>query len=256
MICTLIDLGWSPAAPSRWTDPDGEEFDLDDADLDQLVDFELLGSLDQAVWERASAHHLGGGLRKGADLTVPRRFLQGLRRRGHHGEAAMAQMVLTGSLWPASRRHGGQEGGALGKPQAGSATGELQDSQAQAASADDPQAGLQDAERATETLRNTEAKELGQDPARGGDGGGTWGDDPLICQGCGPEDDEAEFPASEARTVLCPRCGLEEETTFHQLWSCQANTAISGTHLELLPEAREQHLEAPCFWLGGLPPLD
>ncbi len=146
VICTLMDLGWSPVAPSRWVDPDGESFDLDAFDVDQLLDFELRGSLDQAVWESAEAHHHGGGLRKGADLTVPRRFLQGLRRQSRHSEAAMAQMVLTGSLWPASRRHGGQEGRPLGGQQA---------SQAQA-----------DAGEAQEALRNQEFQRPEPGPRR------------------------------------------------------------------------------------------
>ena len=55
-------------------------------------------------------------------------------------------------------------------------------------------------------------------------------------------------------TELCPRCESAEETTSHQLWECKANEEIPGAHLELLPEARDLHLEVPCFWLRGLPP--
>ena len=54
---------------------------------------------------------------------------------------------------------------------------------------------------------------------------------------------------------LCPRCQASEETTFHQLWECPHNSNIQGTHLEFLEEAREGHLENPCLWLRGLPPL-
>ncbi len=81
----------------------------------------------------------------------------------------MARMVLTGSLWPASRRHGGQEGRALGG---------LQVSQEPPAPDGDPQDGPQSADEMTQALEGQseppqgmdtpEAK--GQDPARGGEG--------------------------------------------------------------------------------------
>ena len=53
----------------------------------------------------------------------------------------------------------------------------------------------------------------------------------------------------------CPRCQQSEESTFHQLWDCPANADIPGTHLELLEEAREGHVQFPGFWLRGLSPL-
>ncbi len=239
IICTLLDLGWSPETPSHWVDPDGEAFNLDEDDLDKLIDFELHGSLDQAAWERAEGHHLGGGIGRGVDLTVPRRFLQTLRRNSKHAEAAMAQMVLTGSLWPASRRFGGLEGRPLEA---------LQASQAQVAT-EGPQDGPQNDTEAQTAEHDQEERQEDQDAARGEGGAASMGAGPLSSQhrGIGAEPPD--------RSILCPRCGLEKETTFHQLWACPANEAIPGVHLELLPEAREHHSDAPFFWLRGLPPL-
>ena len=110
VICALMDLQWTPVAPNQWRDPDGVTFNLEEDDTDQLLDFELQGSLDQTVWEQASRHHLGAGLWQGAGLTVVRRHLRRLRRQERHGEAAMLVMVATGSLWPAGRRFGAEAG--------------------------------------------------------------------------------------------------------------------------------------------------
>ncbi len=60
---------------------------------------------------------------------------------------------------------------------------------------------------------------------------------------------------SIVRTSVCPRCHAAEETTFHQLWECPSNAEVSGTHLELLPEARDAWQDCPAFWLRGLVPL-
>ncbi len=110
VISTRMDIGWRPRTPESWEDPDGVVFDIVEGDPDQLIDFELTGSLDQAAWEQAAQHHPGEGLWQGADLTVPKRHLQGLRRQGRPGDAAMLEMVATGSLWPAARRHGSEAG--------------------------------------------------------------------------------------------------------------------------------------------------
>ncbi len=75
VICTLMDVGWRPWHPSSWEDPDGVVFDVGEGDPDQLSEFDLQGSLNQAAWEQASLHHLGGGVWQGPDLTVLLRHL-------------------------------------------------------------------------------------------------------------------------------------------------------------------------------------
>jgi hypothetical protein len=79
-----------------------------------------------------------------------------------------------------------------------------------------------------------------------------WGADP-VSEG-GPADAVSQ-PTSSSCSLICPRCGLAEESSFHQLWECKANEAVAGARLEYLPEAREQYQTAPCFWLRGLPPI-
>ena len=46
-----------------------------------------------------------------------------------------------------------------------------------------------------------------------------------------------------------PRCQVAEESTFHQMWECQYNNDIEGTHAELGGRARQAWQESPCFWL-------
>ena len=113
MITTLLDLGWQPLAPHRWSNPDGEEFDLLSGDRDRLLHFALEGALEQAAWARAAAHHLGAGPQGGVDLTVMKRHLAALRRKSRHGEVAVLQMLATGGLWPAARRFGSEAASSL-----------------------------------------------------------------------------------------------------------------------------------------------
>ena len=97
---------WNPVGRGHWVDSEGDEFDLDHGDRDNILEFELVGALNQSAWEQAARHHHGEGLWMGTDLTVLRRHLTGLRRHAQHAEAAIPQIVATGGLWTASRRFG------------------------------------------------------------------------------------------------------------------------------------------------------
>ena len=219
------------------------------------------GSINQKVWEAASGWHHGLGTRYGVDLTTINRHLQRLRRAGEHAKAAVLKMVCTGSLWPASRRFG-REGGR--EQPAAAAQPEQPTNPVAAAAAPDP--GPAPAAPAP-VRHDMDQEELEVDF------------DLEARTGCQPyeqyDDDMSEAedyqdqwaPAAETppehftdrcdawNSDFCPRCGEEEETTFHQLWECPCNDSIAGTHPELVERARHGSVEAPCFWLRGLPPL-
>ena len=58
------------------------------------------------LWRTASAHRHGESLAATApDLTVLRRHLHSLRKRGLLERAAMLQLAACGGLWPEQRRH-------------------------------------------------------------------------------------------------------------------------------------------------------
>ena len=183
----------------------------------------------------------------------------------------MLAMVATAALWPAGRRHGEEAQSGRGEDwqqpeaepaaadelqaqpqpphdgtQAGEAPPELQG--ARGSLMDDSEAEYDIAEEAT-ALEESLLDEQGWDHA--------WGDDPVTAAVLDELQDQSEVFSSSGRysSSLCPRCGLKEESSFHQLWECRANEEIPGVKLELLLGAREHHQEAPCFWLRGLPPL-
>ena len=58
------------------------------------------------LWRAASLHRHGESLAATApDLTVLRRHLHSLRKRGLLDRAAMLQLAACGGLWPEQRRH-------------------------------------------------------------------------------------------------------------------------------------------------------
>jgi hypothetical protein len=106
MIATRLDLHWTPLAPDKWIDSDGETYCLRTGDPDLLINFALRGAVEQQIWQSASKWHIGAGTEGGVDLTVMRRHIAAFRRQGRAGEAAVLQMVAQGALWPGARRHG------------------------------------------------------------------------------------------------------------------------------------------------------
>ncbi|CAK0834513.1 unnamed protein product, partial [Prorocentrum cordatum] len=61
----------------------------------------------------------------------------------------------------------------------------------------------------------------------------------------------------ELESVTCPRCGHEDETLYHRIWTCPANRGCkeydSTSHLAA--QATAQHESQPSLWLRGLPAL-
>ncbi len=253
MVATVRDLNWNPMGPAWWIDPEGVEFDLEAGDRDRLLDFELLGALNQGAWEQAARHHLGHGLGQGPDLTILRRHLARLRRHQLHGEAAILQMVATGGLWTASRRFGSEAAKATGAPEAEQAPQALA-----GASSGHLDAAEADIDFDAEAEYNQQQEEYshlhGHNQLQDSHNYLQYEFDCFECE----DPVMGSFTTSGKpvwSTALCPRCQTAEETTFHKLWECPANLEIPGTHMEFLPEAQEGHKDLPCFWLCGLPPL-
>ena len=55
-------------------------------------------------------------------------------------------------------------------------------------------------------------------------------------------------------SVICPRCGLEEETEWHRAWECSANSKLSKVHSGIVATAVKHGRDNPSFWLRGLLP--
>ena len=83
-VATLFDLGWVPCSPTRWTDPAGQQWDIDPSGPGVAVQLKAIIAdfLEQDLWRQASKHEGGRGLEHGADLTVARRMRRQLMKQG------------------------------------------------------------------------------------------------------------------------------------------------------------------------------
>ena len=64
VIATLMDMGWRPDGPTRWTDPAGSCWDIDPTTpgvRHQLQDV-LAEFIEADLWKKASLHYCGKGL--------------------------------------------------------------------------------------------------------------------------------------------------------------------------------------------------
>ena len=96
----LKDVAWEPKAPDHWTSPDGRDWELGDEPGGQRIFYAaFIKSIQEQKWTQAAKHHLGQGLVRIPDLTVPRKFLKRLRNQGKYAEAGMALTIMSGGLW-------------------------------------------------------------------------------------------------------------------------------------------------------------
>ena len=106
VVAILYDLGWQPAEPTKWTDPDGVMWDVDPRApgvRHQLQDM-MSELIEASLWRKASLHYCGKGLEHGADLTVARRKRQHLIRAGEFHMVGMLEMIVQGVGWPPARK--------------------------------------------------------------------------------------------------------------------------------------------------------
>ena len=108
VIVILLELEWKPVTATHWINDlvDTWTFDLSKTfDLVTLVNGVERASM-RYLWTAASLHRHGESLAAAApDLTVLRRHLQSLRKRGLLERTALLQLVACGGLWPEQRRH-------------------------------------------------------------------------------------------------------------------------------------------------------
>ena len=106
VIASLLDIGWKPARPDCWYEPDG---------LTQWCftgsarTSELLASIRVAamrpLWQRASVDHESPDLAEGFHPWCIKKALNKLERNGKHGEYGALLTIACGATWTACRRH-------------------------------------------------------------------------------------------------------------------------------------------------------
>ena len=89
VIATLLDLGWDPIQPTKWTDEDDNDWalDVDNQTVISERTHVIETSADRRVWRMAAQHFRGIGLEHSADLHVFQKHLTSLRRAGRAQEA-------------------------------------------------------------------------------------------------------------------------------------------------------------------------
>jgi len=109
-IAALIRAGWQPARPNLWHRDKENYINIDETKHAKSVVLRLVAQdLDRKRWDRAAAHHLGGGLERGIPSLRPaelakKKFLQA----SANDRAFALDKVVCGSAW-----HDGREGIAL-----------------------------------------------------------------------------------------------------------------------------------------------
>ena len=90
VIATLRDIGWDPNSPTRWTDPDEQQWDFDPGSpgLHHDLKHHLAHHITKQLWTKSSAHYHGAGLEDGADLSILKTQKQGLQTGGPPGGRA------------------------------------------------------------------------------------------------------------------------------------------------------------------------
>ena len=79
---TLREHGWIMVEPTRWTDPDGNTWQLDDDLPAEPALQHLRADLWKRSLEQARRHHDGEGLQGGPDITTIKATLKRLDHKG------------------------------------------------------------------------------------------------------------------------------------------------------------------------------
>ena len=107
VIAVLLELEWQPLGAKLWINDLGEEWTFSHAQIFDLVpvvkDIERAAA--RSLWKAASMHRHGESLAHASpDLTVLRRHLHCLRKRGFIDRATMLQLAACGGFWTEQRR--------------------------------------------------------------------------------------------------------------------------------------------------------
>ena len=104
VICTLLDIGWTPSTPSEWVSPTGERCILDSAcSLKQAAEL-IRESAIVSCWGRTEGGHLGDGISLGVLVdTMHKQYLK--IRAKDPLQAKLNLRVWAGGWWTEARRH-------------------------------------------------------------------------------------------------------------------------------------------------------
>ena len=103
---TLMDLGWTPCSPTIWTDPGGNQWDIDPKAPGVAVHLKAVVAeyIEKDLWKQASKHEGGRGLEHGADLTVARKMRRHLMKHGELNKVGILALICQGASWPPARK--------------------------------------------------------------------------------------------------------------------------------------------------------
>ncbi len=65
---------------------------------------EIRQQVESMLWWRAAVHRHGEGLQNGADLTLARKHVGWLHKKGKVDQANLLTTILAGGIWPQSRK--------------------------------------------------------------------------------------------------------------------------------------------------------
>ena len=99
------DEGWRAPEWDLWIDPTGQHWKLDMDSIDDARQFTMAWrkSVVKMQWNMAAKHHLGLGLQDGADVSVVRTMVRGLRAKGKPMEAQLLLCIAAAGLWAGER---------------------------------------------------------------------------------------------------------------------------------------------------------
>ena len=94
LIAVLFSQDWIPSFCELWSSPQGEQYAMTShADVKPFLD-EFVNMAEAKLWERASKHHLGNGLREGIDSDLSFALLRTWRARKHDGQDWPPQRLI------------------------------------------------------------------------------------------------------------------------------------------------------------------
>ena len=103
-IATLIDIGWSPISPFKWVDGYHNRWNYKPGTSAAELLNALKEQVEMRVWRQAAKHHNGKGLEQGADLTIAKKHIRLLRKKGQHQTAGLLLTTLSGGIWSRRRK--------------------------------------------------------------------------------------------------------------------------------------------------------
>jgi hypothetical protein len=103
-IALLGEIGWDPISPLKWAHPIGEKWQFHTNVSQSIFIREMREWMAAMAWAKASQHHNGTGLERGADLSVAKRHVMVLRKLGRLSQASLLVTITAGGIWSQVRK--------------------------------------------------------------------------------------------------------------------------------------------------------